>query len=155
MSRDDPRKDVLHGPWPTAAEMLQARFCDRWEIWRDLLLGHSHGDWIAKRLLGKDAPEAQGESLRAATVEGLEELIHKAEATQALQNLRDELAGRGWKTRLAGDALYVRNPACDLNDTITCESGTFRYSWGQGIGPVDDVPGAAERIMYVLQAVAE
>jgi hypothetical protein len=43
------RRDSLHGPWPSHIEELQALYAGGWEIYRDLLPGGKHGDWIAKR----------------------------------------------------------------------------------------------------------
>lgn len=79
-------------------------------------------------------------------------------ATEHLENLAGELKARGWvaETRsLRGRMiLYVQNPAvAKLNDTIACEGEVFRYTWGQGLGPVTEVVRVADRIQYVLRQV--
>ena len=43
------RREALHGPWPSPIEELQALYAADWEIYRDLLPGGKHGDWIANR----------------------------------------------------------------------------------------------------------
>ncbi|OLT17696.1 hypothetical protein BJF79_17670 [Actinomadura sp. CNU-125] len=73
-----------------------------------------------------------------------------------LQALADELARRGWRTRLHGDALTVTNPAAPrLNDRIACDGVEFRWAWGQSLGRADDVTAAADRIVHVLRAVED
>jgi hypothetical protein len=80
MSRNDPRKDALHGPWPTEAETLQAAYCDQWEIWREIRPDGSHGDWIARRWpTSGDQPENACEQLPAPTVDALGELLSAAD----------------------------------------------------------------------------
>ena len=75
--------------------------------------------------------------------------------TEALQQLHDELAERGWKARLTGDVLHVANPDAALNDKVICRGGQFRWPWAPTpIGPADDAPGVADRVMHVLRAVA-
>ncbi|TDC65481.1 hypothetical protein E1200_18350 [Actinomadura sp. GC306] len=72
----------------------------------------------------------------------------------ALGRLAAELDSRGWRTTLRDDRLTVANPAAPrLNDSITSDGRVFRWAWGQGIGPVDEVPGAADRIVHVLRSV--
>ncbi|XRQ15049.1 hypothetical protein ACN3XK_30455 [Actinomadura welshii] len=72
----------------------------------------------------------------------------------ALGRLAAELDARGWRTALRDDRLTVANPAAPcLNDSITCDGRVFRWTWGQGIGPVDEVSGAADRIVGVLRSV--
>jgi hypothetical protein len=74
--------------------------------------------------------------------------------TGALQQLRNELADRGWRVRFTDGVLNVSNPGCGLNDEVTCEGGQFRWPWAPApIGPIDDVPAAADRIMHVLRTV--
>jgi hypothetical protein len=62
------RREALHGPWPSPIEELQALYADEWEIYRDLLLGGKHGDWIAKRLRPRDHSTSL---LRAPSVDAL------------------------------------------------------------------------------------
>jgi hypothetical protein len=62
-------------PEPTAAEALQARFGDQWEIWREIRPGGSHGDWIARRWPTGGQPEDDREQLRALTVDALSALL--------------------------------------------------------------------------------
>ncbi|GAA3979948.1 hypothetical protein GCM10023085_72770 [Actinomadura viridis] len=75
-----------------------------------------------------------------------------------LERLRTVLVQRGWKAEIrpgrGRELLYVTNPAArQLNDTIACERGRFRWAWGQGIEPADDVIGVADRIQHVLREV--
>lgn len=65
---------IMDTPHPSPAEMLRAEYGHVWDIWRELLPGGRHGDWLAEML-----PSA-GESrhLRAATVEALERLLRDA-----------------------------------------------------------------------------
>ncbi|MEU6034520.1 hypothetical protein ABZ801_03860 [Actinomadura sp. NPDC047616] len=77
-----------------------------------------------------------------------------------LENLRAELVRREWKAEIRRspdrDVLRVRNPAHSrLTDDIVCDGEVFRWPWGQGIGPVGEVTGVAERVMYVLREVGE
>lgn len=62
-------------PQPSPAERLLAEYGDRWDIWREMLPGGQHGDWLAETLPG--APEHH--LLRAATIEDLAEHLRKAE----------------------------------------------------------------------------
>ncbi|MBX9391585.1 hypothetical protein ACFPZ0_05740 [Streptomonospora nanhaiensis] len=67
---DAPRaadRDALHGPWPTEAEALQAKYPD-WEISRELRADGTHGDWYARR---------DGTSLQAETPAALRDLLEK------------------------------------------------------------------------------
>ncbi|MFF5265405.1 hypothetical protein ACFY4C_41535 [Actinomadura viridis] len=75
-----------------------------------------------------------------------------------LERLRTILVKRDWKAEIrpgrCRDLLYVVNPAAhQLNDTIACEGEKFRWAWGQGIGPVDEVIEVADRIQHVLREV--
>jgi hypothetical protein len=75
-----------------------------------------------------------------------------------LERLLAELVDRGWTAEIGGRAdrpiLHVRNPhIAALNDKIVCSSARYRWSWGADIGPTDDVPGAAERIVFVLREI--
>ncbi|HZB33642.1 MAG TPA: hypothetical protein VE465_26010 [Streptosporangiaceae bacterium] len=66
-----------HSPLPSAAEELQARYSDQWDIWRELRQDGSHGDWIAARLPIADQEESS-ERLSAPTVEDLAEILREA-----------------------------------------------------------------------------
>ncbi|MFF5260695.1 hypothetical protein ACFY4C_17270 [Actinomadura viridis] len=75
-----------------------------------------------------------------------------------LERLQAILVTREWKAEIrpgrGRDLLYVVNPAArQLNETISCEDGAFRWAWGQGIGPADDVMAVADRIQHVLREV--
>jgi hypothetical protein len=77
-----------------------------------------------------------------------------------LERLGAELADRGWNATIGlqdgGPVLLVRNPnVADLNEQILCSGEAFRWTWGQGIGPITEVPGVAARIMHVLREVEE
>jgi hypothetical protein len=80
------------------------------------------------------------------------------DVTAHLEDLRAELTGRGWKAEIRRTSsravLRVRNPAQPkLNDEIVCDGEAFRWAWGQGIGPVAEVGGVADRIQYVLREI--
>ncbi|MFF5263249.1 hypothetical protein ACFY4C_30330 [Actinomadura viridis] len=73
-----------------------------------------------------------------------------------LGHLRTVLVARGWKAEVrpgrGRDLLYVVNPAAhQLNETIACDGGSFRWAWGQGIGPADDVFAVADKVQRVLR----
>jgi hypothetical protein len=75
-----------------------------------------------------------------------------------LERLRDELIRREWKAELRqtarGTVLRVRHPSQpSMNDEIVCDGEAFRWAWGQGIGPVAEVGGVADRIQYVLREI--
>ncbi|MBC6469346.1 hypothetical protein [Actinomadura alba] len=83
-----------------------------------------------------------------------------ADARAHLERLGAELADHGWTAEVGEDGsrsvLSVCNPnIADLNEVIVCSGETFRWTWGQGIGPATEVTGVATRIMYVLREVAE
>lgn len=67
---------TVETPRPSQAEALRAEYGDEWEIWRELLPGGGHGDWIAEELHGTGDDEPV--RLRAATVEGLAEKLSEA-----------------------------------------------------------------------------
>lgn len=73
MKSVDTRRDHLHGPWPSLIERLEALYGSGWEIYRELLPGGTHGDWIAKRLRTEDAGAPE---LRAPTPQSLAEKLH-------------------------------------------------------------------------------
>lgn len=80
------------------------------------------------------------------------------DARSHLKNLRAELKERGWHAEInagtLGPVLRVTNPEVPtLNDEIACRDDVFRHAWGQGIGPVTEVVGVADRIMHVLRKV--
>lgn len=77
------------------------------------------------------------------------------DATTCLQQLADELTGRGWKAKMRGaDGLFVANPGAGrLSDTIRCDGTSLLWNWGQPIGPADEVAAVADRIQYVLREV--
>lgn len=69
---EEARRDTLRDPSPTVAEELQAAYGEDWEIYRELLSGGKHGDWIARRL----RPIEDGTNeLRALTVDSLAERL--------------------------------------------------------------------------------
>ncbi len=71
-----------------------------------------------------------------------------------LLDLAEELHERGWRTDLTRDRLRVTNPdAPMMNEDVICEDGVFQWRHGPGIGPVDDLPQAVDRIMHVLRTV--
>lgn len=76
-----------------------------------------------------------------------------------LERLAAELNQRGWpatvRTGTSGrQVLHVRNPnAPGLNDDVVCDDHAYRWVWGQGIGPLTEAPGVAEKIQYVLREV--
>jgi hypothetical protein len=48
----------------------------------------------------------------------------------------------------------VRNPLdAGLNDSIAVRGERFCWVWGTELGPADDVPAVADRIMHVLRMV--
>ncbi|WP_131735870.1 hypothetical protein [Actinomadura roseirufa] len=82
----------------------------------------------------------------------------KATDTAAhLERLAGELRDRGWHVTVRTvqgrrPALHVRNPrAPRLNDEVVADDAAFRWTWGQGIGPLTETPGVADRIQYVLR----
>jgi hypothetical protein len=82
------------------------------------------------------------------------------DARTQLERLGAELAERGWNVEVGQDGtqpvLSVRNPnVADLNELIMCSGEAFRWTWGQGIGSITEVPGVATRIMHVLREVTE
>lgn len=62
-------------PRPSEAEKLIADYGHAWDIWRELLPGGGHGDWVADRLPGTGEEPQQ---LRAATVEDLRQALREA-----------------------------------------------------------------------------
>ncbi|WP_067796524.1 hypothetical protein [Actinomadura formosensis] len=66
----------METPRPSPAEELHAKHGHAWEIWREVLPGGRHGDWVAHTLPG--APSYR--RLRARTVEELDALLSEAEA---------------------------------------------------------------------------
>lgn len=62
---------TMDEPRPTQAEALRAEHGDEWDIWRELLPGGGHGNWIAERLDGT-------RRLTAATVEDLDQQLREA-----------------------------------------------------------------------------
>ncbi|MGH3389104.1 MAG: hypothetical protein ACRDOO_09530 [Actinomadura sp.] len=82
------------------------------------------------------------------------------DARAHLERLSAELTDRGWHADVVVDdgrpTLAVGNPRVkDLNDRVAYSSEAFRWTWGQGIGPVTDIPGVADRIVHVLREVPE
>lgn len=76
------------------------------------------------------------------------------ELKSALGQLKEELHGRGWITRLGERVLAVSNPNVPvLSDTVNVTGGEFRYTWGPAIGSTSDVPGVATRIESQLRIV--
>lgn len=82
-----------------------------------------------------------------------------------LEQLRQELARRGWITSLLEPAgrhpsLHVQNPdpeAAVLNDHVLVApdgSGVcwFWWPWASRIAPASQIPEAADRITHVLRA---
>jgi hypothetical protein len=65
----------LHGPRPTAAEELAGEYADEYEIYREIGPGGTHGDWIAKRWPIEGQQDADRETLRAATIDGLRDIL--------------------------------------------------------------------------------
>ncbi|MGI5171239.1 hypothetical protein ACQEU3_43500 [Spirillospora sp. CA-253888] len=77
----------------------------------------------------------------------LAELAHDLEA----QSFRTEL-----RETPKGPELVVANPqAARLTEQIRIEDGTFRWSWGQAIAPVDDKLLAVQYVARVLSAVED
>ncbi|MEU4235396.1 hypothetical protein AB0F17_64945 [Nonomuraea sp. NPDC026600] len=78
-----------------------------------------------------------------------------------LDALRAELERFGWIAQHHGRGggvprpfLHVLNPLDrGLNDSVECRAERFCWLWGTEIGPVDDVPGTAARIMYAMRLV--
>jgi hypothetical protein len=67
-SRISRKPHLKHHPWPSPSEKLQARYAGDWEIYRELLRGGTHGDWVAKRL----RPTQDGtDEIRATSVDSL------------------------------------------------------------------------------------
>jgi hypothetical protein len=75
MSSKDPRAGGLHGPWPTAAEELEAEYGDDWEIWREVEPDGAHGDWIARRWPTAGQQDADLERIQGETIDGLREIL--------------------------------------------------------------------------------
>ncbi|WP_242892358.1 hypothetical protein [Actinomadura litoris] len=59
-------------PRPSQAETLRAEYGDTWDIWREVLPGGGHGDWIAERLSG------ESQTLRADNIAELADLLREA-----------------------------------------------------------------------------
>jgi hypothetical protein len=76
MNRHDRAAD-LHGPWPSPAEELEARYGDEWEIWRDRRSDGSHGDWCARRWATDGQPDDEREQVQASTIEALDEVLRR------------------------------------------------------------------------------
>jgi hypothetical protein len=76
-----------------------------------------------------------------------------------LERLAAELQRRGWSAELQSDGrLLVTNPDTDdLQELIGCRrlvgGWEFYWSWGDPVGPVEDLVNAADRIVRVLRAV--
>ena len=90
---------------------------------------------------------------------------HTGGPVSHLEDLRHELAGRGWTASLLepGDShpsLFVQHPdpqASMLNDHVLVAPGIdaacwFWWPWASPIAPADDAPHAADRITHVLRA---
>ncbi|GAB3977709.1 hypothetical protein GCM10029978_068240 [Actinoallomurus acanthiterrae] len=84
MSSRNSERDGLHGPWPSRPEELQAIYGDRFEIYRELLDGGRHGDWVARPLPGT----GESAELRATQIDDLAEQL--AAATSARGEATDE-----------------------------------------------------------------
>jgi hypothetical protein len=56
--------------------VLRAKHGPIWDIWREVLPGGRHGDWLAQTLPGASSHRL----LRARTVEELDALLSEAEA---------------------------------------------------------------------------
>jgi hypothetical protein len=80
-----------------------------------------------------------------------------------LEQLRAELADRGWITRALDQgqpSLFVQNPdpgAAALNDHVVVAPSIdgdcwFWWPWASPIGAADDIAHAAARITHVLRA---
>ncbi|RFU36915.1 hypothetical protein DZF91_35660 [Actinomadura logoneensis] len=79
-----------------------------------------------------------------------------------LEELGDELAGRGLRVRLAlpdghGPSLHVTNPdASALTENIVAEEDAdgwwYRWSWGERLAPAGAVAAAADLVQRVLAA---
>ncbi|GAA4226155.1 hypothetical protein GCM10022254_10250 [Actinomadura meridiana] len=65
---------TVETPRPSAAETLRAKYGDEWDIWRELLPGGRHGDWLAETRPGVEPHQI----LRAATVNALTEQLREA-----------------------------------------------------------------------------
>ena len=79
-------------------------------------------------------------------------------ATEQLEQLRAELERRGWAPEMRGTKrmpyLNVTNPdEPGLNGTVAARHDHYRWTWGPELGPLDDVPGAADAILTVLREV--
>lgn len=77
------------------------------------------------------------------------------DGTYHLDQLRAELAGRGWAAEIrnaGGQAvLLVCNSAeTGLRGQIVCRDEDFHWEWGGAVGPVTAVLEAADRIVFVL-----
>jgi hypothetical protein len=81
-----------------------------------------------------------------------------------LEELRHELAGRGWTTSLLEPVgrcprLFVQNPEPDasfLSDHVLVASGSdgtcwFWWPWASRIAPTHEVTRAADRVIHVLR----
>ncbi len=80
------------------------------------------------------------------------------DATFHLGRLRAELIGRGWSAELRSTdepaVLHVRNPVeAAMRDQVVCHDEVFHWAWGGPVGPVSDVTGAADRIVFVLREI--
>ncbi len=92
---------------------------------------------------------------------------HRGGPVAHLEELRHELAGRGWTTSLLEPAgqrqhpsLFVQHPdpqaAAMLSEHVLAAPGPgggcwFWWPWASGIAPAGDVPRAADRITQVLR----
>jgi hypothetical protein len=75
MNSRNPRATDLHGPWPSAAEELEAEYGDEWEIWRDVRPDGCHGDWIARRWATDDHQDTERGQVQAPTIERLRRIL--------------------------------------------------------------------------------
>lgn len=89
---------------------------------------------------------------------------HPGGPASHLEDLRHELAGRGWTTSLlepggSRPRLFVQHPdpeASMLNEEVPAAPGTdgacwFWWPWASRIASTGDVSGAADRIAHVLR----
>lgn len=63
-------------PHPSQAEALRAEYGHSWDIWREVLPGGRHGDWLAETVPGV----AEHRQLRAASIDELTTQLREAEA---------------------------------------------------------------------------
>jgi len=79
----------------------------------------------------------------------------------ALEALAGELGRRGYDAKLISPEgrepwLAVRNPRVPmLAETVMAHADWFWWPWADRIGPADDVPAAADRVVRVLSAASD